>query len=168
MQSTRWSLDEKKNQIFPSSLLMENVTRWFDKSGNDVNHMLRPSRSPDLSPAERLLCLLVSALHRRRRNTKWENISWKISTVAFQRRVGSVSLRALFFNLSPSCVWSIFGINMLACKKKKQLQRTCGTRSLLSSRLDLLLTAVTWGHTWTDRLLLLTHFGLLWHTCTRA
>lgn len=32
----------------------------------------------------------------------------------------------------------------------------------------LLLTMVTWGHTWTDRLLFLTHSGLLWHTHTHA
>lgn len=36
---------------------------------------------------------------------------------------------------------------------KRKLQRRCGPRILSSPHLDLLLTAVTWGHTWTGRLL---------------
>lgn len=55
---------------------------------------------------------------------------------------------------SGSCIWSHKDIfrSMLAGKMGK-LQRTCGAKSLSSTRLDLLLTAVTWGHAWTDRLL---------------
>ena len=30
------------------------VTEWFDEYENDVNHMLRPSQSPDLNPIEQL------------------------------------------------------------------------------------------------------------------
>lgn len=63
--------------------------------------------------------------------------------------------RALCPIISPgSCIWSHKDIfrSMLAGKMGK-LQRTCGARSLSSTRLDLLLTAVTWGHAWTDRLL---------------
>ncbi len=35
----------------------EGATEWFDEYENDVNHVLWPSQSPDLSPTERLFGL---------------------------------------------------------------------------------------------------------------
>lgn len=51
----------------------------------------------------------------------------------------------------------------------KKIQRSCGCCRLLPSRLAPLLTTVTWGHTWTDRLgPSPPTLGLLWHTHTHT